>query len=208
MRLGKTWIVVLGIMSVCIWAAISDTFVFPKLLAFPFLSLVVVLVGTLYSRSRSVESFFVYTPLKLYSFIRIPVKLLNMEPYLTDVSCYVENDSLKTQISYLGINSEFQSDLDSIVDEYLELVDEDGELVLYKDTNLKSFKSSIESSNCSTCYHSSELNTSVDVAWGYNTSISWTLSLCGNCWERVLREQLRTMSEETEFESKMVIEKL
>jgi hypothetical protein len=144
----------------------------------------------------------------LYSFLWIPTRVWNDKSYMNDVTCSIEGDQLKTQIKYLGLTVYFYSDVEEAVDEYLELVDEDGEITLKESTNIQMFESRVEGANCSTCVRSDMVNSSVDVLWSYNEGVSWTLSLCSECWSRVVKKQLRVLSEEADFESKLVIEEL
>lgn len=181
---------------------------FPEILAFPSVGVIVLSLSIVYVRAGSIREFPVLLFIMLYSFLWIPARIWKDKSYMTDVTCSIEGGQLKTQIKYLGLTAYFYSDVEDAVDEYLDLVDDDGEITLKDSTNIQMFESRIEGANCSTCVRSDMVNSSVDVLWSYNEGISWTLSLCSKCWSRVVKEQLRVLSEESDFESRVVIEQL
>lgn len=207
MNLFKTGIVILGLSIACVISAFNGYIEGPILAAFPIASVLVLSLGITNYRSSSFSSFFALIFISTYNLVN-RLRYIGKDLSLQEVTCHIDGDQLVTNLNYLGVSVRFYTNAAELSESYLELIEE-GELVVNDvDNSVAPFIQDKEIHNCSSCPNFESYSAVIEVEWSLSPRIKWSASFCSSCMEKIVKEQLRVLSTETEFESKVVISEL
>lgn len=199
-----------NIERVFIWASVlimALLFISGEVRGFYVLLYPAILIGGMfnwiaYKRAGTHWDFLKLCPVKIYNCLLVLFSV-SSDSYIDNIECYIEDDHLITEITFLGVTAVASEDLEEVIEDYTTLVGNDGEIELTDDMELSMF-GDVTFMNCSTCSDSDSFSRSIDVSMSW-IGVSWDMTLCIDCCEEVVRSQLEALSDNSEFKSELVV---